>query len=840
MLTSKRFIILILLTYGLLWVARKAATPADDYGDEGRKNAVGATELTLHGEAGQSVVDNKAEGTALVMTSKHMAPPDGSEEAEDPVDVDVMNGTVVSDQRHLQNVVTDYTLCDFEPGHENKFNICVIFVDKGEDLPDTVKQAIRKAAMFWEQALPDDIGDMKFDKRRLKPFRTHCKLSKKIRTMLVDDIVICVDARNIKEPDALAAAKIRYYRGGFARLSTVTYNTRYKGGLQNENPLLLEKVAMHELAHALGFTRGLMDKRGFFQYEGPYGVREFSRMTGCKPRDGDRYYPPMRDKDDLTRERGFWKKFKGIIGSHWDADCLGSELMNPFTSSVVEVSPLTLAVFEDLGYPNVNYDMAFPNFKERLKGMEYAARDCYDCGDDKHWCENEGVCEPKGVCCDGTPNDPCCGSTDPCCGSNDPCCGSTDPCCGSTDPCCGLTDPCCGSMDPECGTRLCPDGQRVANTQPCPPGNPPPGQMTSPDQTGRAYPDPHFNTWNGKFYDYHGECDMILVQNSFVDIHIRTQEMSGWSDITNVALRILGDVIEYNSHGEFYFNHVLEAPATSMGGAYPITRSSQQIEIDLSGGQTIRVSRGYGLSIQVAAHESDFADSQGMWGNWSGAMVGRDGVTVYESNTTEFALHWQVSKDLGDPELFLGSNSLPNAPLCTEPGGAYNPTPEELATAEAACANTADPTLRANCVFDVSLTGDALWAYSTVYEDPLSAVPGRCIAYEYVNAYQGNCQTLGGTCVWRCDSERYTCLSQLCSEVGNITVVGDVRRRLSLVEGCSCALPLPGGFPSSAPSESLPPLQGQSPTNVPTESSFSPYSSAPTGLFDVSRRTGLE
>merc|ERR1712151_735138 len=49
--------------------------------------------------------------------------------------------------------------------------------------------------------------------------------------------------------------------------------------------------------------------------------------------------------------------------------------------------------------------------------------------------------------------------------------------------------------------------------------------------------DPHFKLWDGKAYDFHGICDLVLLHNPEfnnglgMDIHIRTKKMKHWSYI---------------------------------------------------------------------------------------------------------------------------------------------------------------------------------------------------------------------------------------------------------------------------------------------------------------------
>merc|ERR1711935_803940 len=68
--------------------------------------------------------------------------------------------------------------------------------------------------------------------------------------------------------------------------------------------------------------------------------------------------------------------------------------------------------------------------------------------------------------------------------------------------------------------------------------------------------DPHFKTWTGDKYDYHGECDLVLVDHpAFANdlglkIHIRTERVKYFSFISNIAVQIGDDVLEFDNDVE--------------------------------------------------------------------------------------------------------------------------------------------------------------------------------------------------------------------------------------------------------------------------------------------------
>ena len=98
---------------------------------------------------------------------------------------------------------------------------------------------------------------------------------------------------------------------------------------------------------------------------------------------------------------------------------------------------------------------------------------------------------------------------------------------------------------------------------------------------GGACGDPHFETWTGEWYDYHGVCDLVLFSvPSFagglgLDVHIRTSGRDQFSFIETAAVRIGEDVLEMGSYGEWFLNGVEEAELPAkMGGKYPVSYHS--------------------------------------------------------------------------------------------------------------------------------------------------------------------------------------------------------------------------------------------------------------------------
>jgi hypothetical protein len=84
-----------------------------------------------------------------------------------------------------------------------------------------------------------------------------------------------------------------------------------------------------------------------------------------------------------------------------------------------------------------------------------------------------------------------------------------------------------------------------------------------PPSNGGGEGDPHFKTWRGQHFDFHGECDLVLLHcpafesGLGLDVHIRTKIRHDMSYISSVALRISSDVLEVESQGVYYLNGVV-------------------------------------------------------------------------------------------------------------------------------------------------------------------------------------------------------------------------------------------------------------------------------------------
>jgi hypothetical protein len=170
--------------------------------------------------------------------------------------------------------------------------------------------------------------------------------------------------------------------------------------------------------------------------------------------------------------------------------------------------------------------------------------------------------------------------------------------------------------------------------------------------------DPHIQTWTGMKYDYHGVCDLVLLQNpNFqqglgMDIHVRTKQLKQFSYVSSAVLQIGDETLEVmgDNHENLYWINKDASGSLEKGiSGYPISYhkvNSKQHEfvVDL-GGQKSIVIKTFKKFVRVnivGATKESFGTSGGLLGSFhSGAMVGRDHQTIL-GDVNVFGQEWQV------------------------------------------------------------------------------------------------------------------------------------------------------------------------------------------------------
>ena len=237
-------------------------------------------------------------------------------------------------------------------------------------------------------------------------------------------------------------------------------------------------------------------------------------------------------------------------------------------------------------------------------------------------------------------------------------------------------------------------------------------------------PDPHFRTYDGTRYSYHGQCDLIMARSPLfgdglgLDLHVRTElaVQGAWSFISNTALRIGEDVFELASKdASCTMNGVLvDTFPTTLAGRYAVNEKKELLNgvqrsifvVNLEDGEKIVFSTfKQMISVRV---EARLESSEGMLGvHGKPGMVGRDH-DIALSDPNEMGAQWQVT-DV-ESMLFHEVRSPQYPERCILPSVASRRrleqySNEEHQEAKAACANVPED-MYDFCFEDVLRTGD--------------------------------------------------------------------------------------------------------------------------------------
>jgi hypothetical protein len=244
--------------------------------------------------------------------------------------------------------------------------------------------------------------------------------------------------------------------------------------------------------------------------------------------------------------------------------------------------------------------------------------------------------------------------------------------------------------------------------------------------------EPHIITWMGEHYEYHGQCDIVLVKDALfadglgLDVQIRTKIVRFWAYIKNAAIRIGNDILEIegsadpeDNQSRYWINYEYQGELNEFAG-FPVTIKVQSTykrvyEIDLSSkfpGEkiSIHIYKEF-VRVKFSGSRDAFGNTVGLLGDFNtGKTLARDGSTVLD-DFTELGNEWQVLP--AEPKLFH-EVSHPQFPTkCVEPedprGERRRRLDENTVTeeqAEAACAFLKDPLSRKDCVYDIVATQD--------------------------------------------------------------------------------------------------------------------------------------
>lgn len=237
--------------------------------------------------------------------------------------------------------------------------------------------------------------------------------------------------------------------------------------------------------------------------------------------------------------------------------------------------------------------------------------------------------------------------------------------------------------------------------------------------------DPHVKGWNGRSFDWHGQCDNVMLHapnfafGMGLEMHTRTKIRYDYSYIESAALKLGDDILEVSGYGEFFVNGVESADVSEISD-FPFTHEMMSVHdhlftIDLGDGASITVRTHndiVGIGLNPAKRDIGlwFSNSTGLMGDFeTGALLARDGVTVLE-DPNDMGQEWQVRDT--DPKLFQDMERKPQFPeKCIMPSPNAKETRRlgeniSLEAAEKACSHWKTEDEKDQCIFDVLATGD--------------------------------------------------------------------------------------------------------------------------------------
>jgi len=257
-------------------------------------------------------------------------------------------------------------------------------------------------------------------------------------------------------------------------------------------------------------------------------------------------------------------------------------------------------------------------------------------------------------------------------------------------------------------------------------------EMTPPPPDGGGFGDPHFLTWSGDRYEYHGVCDLVLLSNpnfaksAGMSIHLRTKKTKQWSYISTAVLKMGDETLEVHADNSkkidetYFINGVQGGTENNSILGFPVTirdNTSVQREfvVSLSGNEEedVIMIKTFRDMVRVDIHrasETNFANSLGLMGSFdlNGEKVGRDNEVTFD-DINSYGQEWQVLP--GSDNMHFHATEGPQAPeKCKLPSASSSRRRLSEASvsqedAEFACGRVS-PQDFDTCVFDVMAMSD--------------------------------------------------------------------------------------------------------------------------------------
>jgi Leishmanolysin len=219
------------------------------------------------------------------------------------------------------------------------------------------KAVLKKAAKRWSDIIVADVEDV--STQNMVPSIPGCKYPS-----MIDDLHICSEFNSVDgQGGILGYAGPDYVRlsNGLPIMGSMSFDTADIEWLRQDESLY--NVILHEMGHILGIGSLWKQQQvtGKASANCPYkgssnAAREYRALTGCKTA------PTEQDGGDGTR------------CSHFDEDCMDTELMTGYLNGSPALSRITIGSLQDLGYSSVDYNQADTYTRQSIKSSCWCNR----------------------------------------------------------------------------------------------------------------------------------------------------------------------------------------------------------------------------------------------------------------------------------------------------------------------------------------------------------------------------------------------------------------------------------------------------------------------------------
>ena len=266
--------------------------------------------------------------------------------------------------------------------------------------------------------------------------------------------------------------------------------------------------------------------------------------------------------------------------------------------------------------------------------------------------------------------------------------------------------------------------------------------------------DPHFVSFNGLPWSWHGGCDVVLSRSDDlgIEVVIRTtrvedEKIGAFSFISGVAAKLGTDILEVTDDGSIIINGedkilVANTNSTSPGISFSTFQLAKSLkgtnnriivyDLDLGEGRAIEIRANTKSGMLFVDMKGNYPHGEGLLGSTgSNALFGRDGITDFSvtNDFNSFAEDWQR---LGTEEKLFQDDRYPQHPAgCVYDAGLMNGNKRvsqlrhrrltddgdivSINDAENACSHVADVKKRKFCVADVLVLADVDLAEDPFY-----------------------------------------------------------------------------------------------------------------------------